>query len=155
MGKVSREELERAFERYNQLRDRSAETGDWTIFGDAFTDDVEFIDHSQPAMHGREAMVDWLVKALAPFPSLNIQVDWSVIDAPNGAVVFQGFQTMPPPHKPDGTPFQMPLWTRLVYGRDLQWRSKEDVYNPARDLPQLFADWQAAGGEFLAPPVVE
>ena len=155
MGKYSRQELLDAFERYNTLRDRSAETGDWTLFGDAFTEDVEFIDHSQPVIHGRKPMVDWLVRALAPFPSLNIQIDWWVIDERNGAAVFQGFQTMPPPHKPDGSPFQMPLWTRLVYGGNGQWKSKEDVYNPARDLPTLFADWTAAGGEFLAPPVVE
>ena len=155
MAEYSRDELLRAFENYNTLRDRSAETGDWTLFPQAFTEDVEFIDHASPVMHGRGAMQEWLVKALAPFPNLNIVVDWWVIDEENGAVVFQGLQTMPPPHQPDGTPFQCALWTRLVYGGDGLWKSKEDVYNPQRELPGMFEAWVKAGGEFKAPLMVD
>jgi hypothetical protein len=155
MGRYSREELEAAFANYNALRDRSSETGDWTIFPQAFTEDVHFIDHSFPEIHGREPFQEWLLKALAPFPHLRIVVDWYVIDVENEAVVFQGLQTLPPPHDKDGRPFQCPLWTRLVYGGDGLWKSKEDVYNPARNLPDMFKAWIEAGGKFLAPPIIE
>jgi hypothetical protein len=47
----------------------------------------------------------------------------------------------------DGTPFQFPNWTRLVYAGSGLWESEEDIYNPARDSARVFKGWLAAGGK--------
>lgn len=148
MGRYSREELESAFDKYNEARVRSQETGDWTIWASNFTEDAHYIEHAYGEFHGRDAIAKWICEVMAPFPTMTFPQDWVVFDEENGAVVFQCQNRLPHPTDPDGDPFSFPNWTRLVYAGDGLWSSEEDVYNPLKDAGPTVKAWMEAGGRF-------
>ena len=155
MGRYSREELERALEQYNEARDRACETGDWTIWADVFTEDVHYIEHAYGEFHGKQALVDWITAVMEPFPTMTFPQDWVVFDEDNGAVVFQCQNRLPHPTDPGGEVFEFPNWTRLVYAGDGKWCCEEDMYNPARDAPEVMRRWMGAGGKFATSEKVK
>lgn len=147
-GPYSYEELYEAFQKYNEARDQASQTGDWSIWAAVFTEDAHYVEHAYGELHGRAAIEDWITKVMAPFPTMTFPQDWWVIDVPNGAVVFQCQNELPPPYDENGVPFRFPNWTRLVYAGDGRWKSEEDIYNPVRDAPSVFKAWRQAGGEY-------
>ncbi len=155
MGKYPREELEAAFAKYNEARDKASRTGDWTIWAACFTEDAHYIEHAYGEFQGREAISDWITGVMAPFPHMTFPQDWVAIDEEQGGIVFQCQNRLAHPTDPDGEPFQFPTWTRLVYGGDGLWASEEDIYNPARDAPKVLKGWIEAGGKFDSPELVK
>jgi ketosteroid isomerase-like protein len=154
MGKYSREEIEAALAKYNEARDRASQSGDWSIWADVFTDDAHYIEHAYGEFHGKKAVEEWITSVMAPFPHMTFPQDWLVIDEANDAVVFCCQNRLEHPTDPNGEPFQFPSWTRLVYGGNMKWKSEEDIYNPAKDAPEVLRGWIAAGGKFESPEKV-
>ena len=150
MGKYPRAELESAFAEYNRARDEASRSGDWSIWAARFREDAHYIEHAYGEMHGRAEIEKWITDVMAPFPTMTFPQDWVAFDEPRDAIVFQCQNAFPEPFRDDGTPFQFPTWTRLVYGGDGLWASEEDMYNPARDAPVVIKDWIRAGGQFQA-----
>ena len=155
MGRFARDELEDAFEKYNQARRQAQKTGDWSVWADRFTEDAHYVEHAYGEFDGREAIREWICKVMAPFPDMTFPQDWIVFDEENGAVVFQCQNRLPHPTDPDGDPFQFPNWTRLVYAGDGLWSSEEDMYNPAKDANDVIKAWIEAGGRFAAEEQVK
>jgi hypothetical protein len=155
MGKHPREEILAAFEVYKQARDEASRTGDWSIWANVFTEDAHYIEHAYGELHGREAIREWITKVMAPFPRMTFPQDWWVLDEERDAIVFQCQNQFPQPFDENGTPFQFPNWSRLVYGGSGLWKSEEDIYNPARDAPRVFTAWRKAGGTFESPELVK
>jgi hypothetical protein len=155
MGTCTRAELEEALRTYNAARDQACASGDWSRWADLFTDDAEYLEHAYGTFKGRAAIRDWIVKVMAPFPTMTFPQDWVAYDEARGAIVFQCQNRLPHPTDPAGPPFQFPNWTRLVYAGDGKFSSEEDVYNPARDANRVIGAWLQAGGKFAAPLQVE
>ncbi len=146
MGSYSRQEILDAFEAYKRARDEASRTGDWNVWADVFREDAHYIEHAYGEFRGREAIRKWICEVMAPFPTMTFPQDWWVLDEERGAIVFCVQNQFPEPHKLDGTPYQFPNWTRLVYGGGGLWQSEEDIYNPARDSAREFKGWIVAGG---------
>ena len=155
MGRYLREELEGAFETFKATADKAAETGDWKLWAALFTEDARYIEHAYGEFHGRAAIEEWIVKVMAPFPTMTFPHNWSVIDEANDAVIFEVENVLPPPNRPDGTPYAFPNWTRIVYGGGGKWASEEDVYNPTKDGGPVLKAWIEAGGKFKSEEQVE
>ena len=147
MGRFTLDELKAAFADYDACRIRCSETGDWSQYADLFTEDAVYIEHAYGELHGRQAIEEWIVGVMAPFPTMTFPQDWWVLDEERDAIVFCCQNTFPEPFRADGTPYAFPNWTRLVYGGDGKWKSEEDIYNPRRDAPGVFKDWVKAGGK--------
>jgi SnoaL-like domain len=154
VGGFSRQEIERAFAHYCELRERSSASGDWTIWAAQFTEDARYLEHAYGAFEGRRAIEDWIVGVMAPFPHMTFPNDWSIVDAERGWVVFQCQNRLEHPTEPGGPPFQFPTWSLLHYAGDLRWSYEEDVYNPKRAADTIQA-WIRAGGRFRAPERVK
>ncbi|HJO24325.1 MAG: nuclear transport factor 2 family protein [Myxococcota bacterium] len=150
MGKYPRQEILDAFDAYNAAREHALETGDWSRWVDCFREDAHYIEHAYGEFHGREAIREWITKAIKPFPTMIFPIDWWAFDEENGAIVLQVQNCLPHPTDPTGEVFQFPNWTRLVYGGDGLWASEEDVYNPERDAPRVVGAWLEAGGKFAS-----
>jgi len=147
MGRYTRDEILAAFERYKRARDEASRTGDWNVWADCFTPDADYVEHAYGEFHGRDAIRKWICEVMAPFPTMTFPQDWWVLDEERGAIVFCCQNQFPRPFRADGTPFQFPNWTRLVYGGGGLWSSEEDIYNPARDATRAFRGWVEAGGK--------
>jgi hypothetical protein len=147
MGSTPRQEILAAFEAYKRARDEASRSGDWNVWADCFAPDAHYIEHAYGDFHGRDAIREWICEVMAPFPTMTFPQDWWVLDEERDAIVFCCQNQFPEPMQPDGTPFQFPNWTRLVYAGGGLWQSEEDIYNPARDSARVFKAWLAAGGK--------
>ena len=56
MSAHTRDEIENAFQRYQQAAAEGGRTGDWTAWADCFTDDVHYVEHHYGEIHGRAAL---------------------------------------------------------------------------------------------------
>jgi hypothetical protein len=147
MGRVPRAEILEAFEKYKRARDEASRTGDWNVWADCFTPNAHYIEHAYGEFHGRDAIREWICEVMAPFPTMTFPQEWWVLDGQRGAIVFCCQNQFPEPRQADGSPYQFPNWTRLVYAGGGLWSSEEDIYNPARDASRVFKAWLAAGGK--------
>jgi len=155
MPTYSRQELQQALAAYNQARDDSSRTGDWSIWASVFTDDALYIEHAYGEFRGRDAIRDWITKVMAPFPHMTFPQDWVAFDEDQGAIVFQCQNRLEHPTDPQGAPFQFPSWTRLIYAGHGRFSCEEDVYNPLRDANRVVAAWLKAGGRFVREPLID
>ena len=149
----SRVEIEEALDRMDRLRAESSKAGDWTIWSQCLSHDVEFHDTMYGTYHGREAVADFVVRVHAPFPHLRYERDWSLIDVDRGEVIFQQRMILPEPEGYEGPPFATDVWSRHCYAGDGLWSFKQDVTLSTAQADANFRGWMAAGGRFAAPPL--
>jgi len=140
-----REEIEAAFATY---RRRGIVEHDWPGFADLFTDDARYVEHNLGTFVGRRAIRDWLVDAMAGFPSMTFDMDWWIIEG--NRVVFYIWNLLPDPTGA-GRRFGFPNVTVIEYAGGGKWSFEEDFYNPANG-DRAVGEWLAAGGRRSTPP---
>jgi hypothetical protein len=144
MGTWSRDELESAFERYQELAADAGRTGNWKTWAELFTDDAVYVEHHYGTFTGREAISDWISSCMSEYPGSAMSefpIDWYLIDQERGWVVCQVWNRMEDPG--DGTTHEAYNFTLLKYAGDGRWSYEEDVYNPMR-FGAMVAEWEAA-----------
>jgi hypothetical protein len=146
---VTRDEIELAFAHYCDVREHAIATGDWRRWAALFTEDARYVEHAYGEFRGRQAIADWIVGVMEPFPMMTFPNDWVVYDPEQGFVVFQCQNRLPHPSDPNGAPFQFPTWTKLDYAGNGLWSCEEDVYNPKKAADVIQA-WIKAGGKLAA-----
>jgi len=154
-NQIERIEAVRAIKRVQYAYGHYVEFGLWHDFADLFTEDVVYTEHHYGVFHGREAVRDWIVAVMAPFPHMRFPNDWIAHDEDNDAVVVMIKNLLDHPTDPDGEPFWFPNWTRLVYAGDGLFSSEEDIYNPDRDAPRVVAAWMRAGGQLATTEILQ
>mmetsp|Transcript_5041 Transcript_5041/g.6367 ORF Transcript_5041/g.6367 Transcript_5041/m.6367 type:complete len:174 (-) Transcript_5041:494-1015(-) len=149
-GPYSYGELVDAFRKYRDCKDACSRTGNWTPYVELFVDGKCFVDHhGMGRFQGKKEITRYITDSMAPWDGqLSFPINWSVIDVPNGAVLFEVQNAFPPPLASNGKRFMFPNWTRLVYAGDGKWLSEETVYNPAKDAQATVKAWRNAGGVF-------
>ncbi len=140
----SRREIEEALDHMDTLRNRSSVAGDWTIWAECLTEDVEFHDSTYGAYRGKQAVSDFVVAVHAPFPTLRYQRVWSLIDADRAEVLFEQQMILPEPDGYTGTPFAVDVWSRHRYAGEGLWSLKQDVTLSAKQADTNFRAWFAA-----------
>jgi len=148
-----RAEIEDALDHMDRLRAQSSEKGDWNIWAQCLSEDVDFHDTIYGSYHGREAVADFVVRVHAPFPHVRYERDWSLIDVDRGEVIFFQHMILPEPDGYDGPPFATDVWSRHRYAGDGLWSLKQDVTLSGAQADANFGRWMAAGGRFVAPPL--
>ncbi|MEI7716429.1 MAG: nuclear transport factor 2 family protein, partial [Mycobacterium sp.] len=102
MGAFSRAEIEHAVGHYTTVVEGCSESGDWRPFADLFTEDVVYTEHHYGVFHGREAVREWIVAVMAPFPHMRFPSDWIAYDDENDAVVIMIKNLLDHPTDTDG-----------------------------------------------------
>jgi ketosteroid isomerase-like protein len=143
MGTWSRDELESAFQRYQELAAEAGRTGDWKAWADQFTEDAVYIEHHYGTFTGRAAIVEWISSCMSEYPGsamIEFPIEWYIIDDERGWVVCQVWNRMEDPG--DATIHQAYNFTLLKYAGEGRWSYEEDVYNPMR-FGAMVAEWEA------------
>ena len=136
-----RNEIEQAFERYQQVAAEAGRTGDWRAWSELFTEDATYDEHLFGRFEGREAIHEWISTAMAQWPNsafTSFPIEWYVIDDERGWVVCQVWNRLEDPG--DGSVHQEYNLTVLHYAGDGRWSYEEDVYNPER-FATVVAAW--------------
>jgi len=131
VGRFTREEIEAAFQHFQEAADQSAKTGDWRAWSECFTEDADYYEHHYGKMHGRQAIYDWIQSTMTDpaFADMrNFPIDWYVIDEDRGWVLCSVWNEMDDPG--DGSLHREYNWTMLHYAGDGRFSYEEDLYNP-------------------------
>lgn len=153
MAEFTRGEIEEALEAMDVLRDRSSKAGDWSIWAECLTEDVEFHDLIYGTYSGKQAVRDFVVRVHAPFPTLRYERQWSLIDVDRAEIIFEQQMILPEPEGYRGAPFAVDVWSRHRYAGDGLFSLKQDVTLSPDAAGKNFEAWAAAGGRFAAAPL--
>lgn len=130
-----RDELESAFQHYQDEVDRIAGSGDWGRFADLFAEDATYHEHAYGHFTGREEIRRWIISTMTSFPGSEMPrfpIEWYVVDEERGRIVCEVWNDLVDPG--DGERHGASNLTILTYGGDGLWSHEEDVYNPATFL---------------------
>ena len=153
MAKFTRQEIEKALDHMDELRDRASAAGDWRIWAECLSDDVEFADMIYGTYRTRQAVADFVCRVHAPFPHLRYKRVWSMIDVDTAEVLFYQLMILPEPEGYEGEPFAVNVWSHQRYAGDNHWSLKEDVTLSRDQANETYGAWMAAGGRFEAEPL--
>lgn len=147
MNQFSRDELDAAFQNYQDEVDRIAGSGDWARFADLFTEDATYREHAYGDFSGRDEIRRWIVRTMTAFPGNampHFPITWHVVDEERGRVICEVYNEMDDPG--DGQPHGASNLTILTYAGAGLWSREEDVYNPATFL-RAAKQWCRVAGE--------
>ena len=137
-------EIEAAFESYKEAAVEAGRTGNWELFVQCFTENVDYIEHHYGTFKGRDQVRQWIVPAMTAFPVDHMRSfpwNWYTIDAERGWVIGEVANVMDDPG--DGKKYEAANWTRLVYAGDGLFSEEEDVYNPT-EFGEMMGAWLKA-----------
>ena len=95
MSRWSRDEIEEAFARYQEVARRAGTSGDWREWADQFTEDATYIEHHFGTMGGREAIYNWIQSTMSQWPNnemIHFPIEWYIIDETRGVGGVQGME---------------------------------------------------------------
>ena len=129
-----RDEVLREFEAYRQRGRLAFATGDWDQWTQQFTLDARYFEHHYGRFEGRDAIRNWIVGVMQPFPQMDFPVNHVLVDG--NRVVMSCNNRLP-------GGFGFDVATILHYAGNGQWSYEEDVYNPEKAHGVITA-WTAA-----------
>jgi hypothetical protein len=130
MGAFTRDELQQAWDHYQEVATRAVEQWDWTEWANLFTEDAEYVEHSEGTFHGRQEIHDWITGIMTGSDVRiwgEFLVRWSFIDEDKGWVVCCFINRAKDPG--DGATYEVDNWSLVKYAGDGKWLSQEDIYN--------------------------
>ncbi len=155
MGRWTREEIDEAFTRYQAMGLKAARSGDWTYWGDMFTENCTYIERNLGAWAGRDAIVRNMSAVMHlsgneelayesrdngvvsdPWVMCNqYPVEAYVIDEERGWVWALIWNRMDDPG--DGSIHQSNCFNLFKYAGNGQFSYEEDLYNPQEFLDMM------------------
>ena len=150
MASHSVEEVEGAYARYLEER-RRVEAGEvgWDALAAFFTDDATFIDPAWGRVEGIAAIRGFLVESMAGLDDWCFPHEWTAID---GDRLVARWWNRLPGQRPDGSHYQAPGISIMVYAGDGKFSYEEDLLNMVH-VGELIREsgWKPPAG-FNAPP---
>ena len=144
MGRWTRQELEEAFEKYQEVALKAFTSGNFDLWVDLFTEDCTYVEHHYGTFGGREAIKRYITLANGTYPASEMKyfpIEWYIIDEERGWVVACVWNRMTDPG--DGSIHQEANWMLLKYAGHGQWKYEEDIYNPT-EFGYMMAGWENA-----------
>ena len=150
MASHSVEEVEGAYARYLEER-RRVEAGEvgWDALAAFFTDDATFIDPAWGRVEGIDAIREFLVESMVGLEDWSFPHEWTAVD---GDRLVARWWNRLPGQRPDGSYYQAPGISIMVYAGDGKFSYEEDLLNMVH-VGELIREsgWKPPAG-FNAPP---
>jgi ketosteroid isomerase-like protein len=127
MARFAKEEIEAAYARYLETR-RRVEAGElgWDALADFFTDDATFIDPAWGRVEGIDAIRRFLVESMAGLEDWSFPHEWTAVE---GDRLVAKWWNRLPGQRPDGSCFEAPGVSIMVYAGDGRFHYEEDLLN--------------------------
>ena len=145
-----RDEILAAYDALVEARNR-AEAGEvgWDVLGAHFTEDATFIDPAWGRVEGLPAIREFLADSMAGLEGWTFPREWTAVE---GNRLVSGWQNRLPGTRPDGTPYQAPGISVLIYAGDGKFSYEEDVLNMVHVTELIRESGWKPGPGFQLPP---
>lgn len=144
MARWQREEIEQAFDKFQEAALKGAQSGDWSEWANCFTEDATYFEHHYGKFWGRQKILTWITETMKPFPVSEMTafpVSWYSIDVDKGWVFCEVMNRMS--DLGDGKIYQEPNLTILHYAGNGLFSYEEDAYNP-NNMGAMIGEWLKA-----------
>lgn len=144
MGRWTKQEIESAFDKFQQAALKAGKTGDWNDWANCFTEDCTYVEHHYGKLWGRERVLAWITETMKPFPICHMRafpISWYSIDTDRGWIFCEVMNRMD--DLGDGKIHEEPNLTILHYAGNGLFSYEEDAYNPA-NMGTMISGWLAA-----------
>ena len=123
----SPEEILATHQRYLEQR-RRIEVGDfgWDALAEFFTDDATFVDPAWGRIDGKDNIVRFLRESMEGLEDWSFPMEWELVD---GDCLVTGFQNRLPGRRADGSYYQAPGVSRIVYAGGGKFSFEQDLLN--------------------------
>ena len=150
MSKFSADEIRATYERYVATRDR-VEAGEeaWDALAAFFTDDAVFIDPAWGRVEGIAEIRTFLVESMLGLEDWEFPHQWTMVD---GDRLIARWLNRLPGQRPDGTFYEAPGYSFMVYAGDGRFSYEEDMLNMAHVNELIRESGWKPTGEFNLPP---
>jgi ketosteroid isomerase-like protein len=144
------EEILETYQRYVETRSR-VEAGElpWDGLAAFFTEDATFIDPAWGRVEGIAAIREFLVESMRGLEDWEFPHEWAMVD---GDRLIARWQNRLPGRRPDGTPYEAPGYSYLVYAGDGRFSYEEDLLNMVHVGELIRESGWKPSSEFNAPP---
>jgi ketosteroid isomerase-like protein len=144
-------EIRETYDRYVATRDRieAGELG-WNALAEFFTPDATFIDPAWGRVQGIAAISEFLADSMAGLEGWTFPREWTAIAEGNRLI--SGWQNRLPGRRADGTPYQAPGISIMVYAGDGKFSYEEDILNMLHITELIGESGWMPGAGFKPPP---
>ncbi len=150
MGSFEKAEVEGAYARYLEARSR-VEAGElgWDALAEFFTEDATFIDPAWGRVEGISEIRRFLVESMAGLEDWSFPHEWTAVE---GERLVAKWWNRLPGQRPDGSPYEAPGLSIMVYAGSGKFSHEEDILNMVH-VGELIREsgWKPAS-EFNPPP---
>jgi ketosteroid isomerase-like protein len=146
----SRDEVKAAYDAVVEARSR-CERGElgWDALADFFTEDAVFVDPAWGRVRGRGAIRRFLVESMSGLEGWTFPREWTAIE---GERLVSGWQNRLPGRRSDGSFYQAPGISSLIYAGGGRFSLEEDVLNMVHVLELIRESGWRPGPGFTPPP---
>jgi len=126
-ARYTSDEILATHRRYLERR-KKIEAGEltWDALADFFTDDATFVDPAWGRVDGIDNIVRFLAESMAGLEDWTFPLEWELVD---GDCLVTGWQNRLPGCRADGTYYQAPGVSRIVYAGNGKFSFEQDLLN--------------------------
>ena len=148
--RFSPDEILATHHRYLERR-RRIEAGEltWDSLGDFFTDDATFVDPAWGRVDGKDNIIRFLAESMEGLEDWTFPLEWELVD---GDRLVTGFQNRLPGRRSDGTYYQAPGVSRIVYAGGGKFSFEQDLLNMVHVLELIKESGWVPRKKMNAPP---
>jgi len=144
-----REEIQAAIDRYLVIRSDAEEgRSGWDALDEMFTDDATFIDPAWGRITGIDNLRHFWRESMQGLDDWRFPNEWSTIDG--DTVVLRWWNRLPG-QREDGTHYEAPGFSHLVYAGDGKFSYEEDLINMVH-LGEVLAESGYRFADDMNPP---
>ncbi len=146
----SKDEILETYQRFLAVRNR-IETGElkWSALADFFTIDAVYVDPAWGRLDGRDNIIRFMDESMEGLDGWSFPHEWEAVD---GNYIIVGWVNRLPGKRPDGTYYQAPGMSRLLYAGDGKFSYAQDLLNMEHVMALIKeSGWRPSGNINLPP----
>lgn len=150
MSIYSSAEILETLQRYLDTRNR-IEAGElrWSAMADFFTENATYIDPGWGRIDGLKNIIRFMDESMAGLEDWSFPHEWEAI---NGNHLITGWQNRLPGRRPDGTYYQAPGVSRMLYAGNGKFAYSHDLLNMVHVMELMKESGWKPNKRFNMPP---
>ena len=150
MKNFSKDEMLETYRRYLDVRNR-IEVGElkWSALADFFTTDATYVDPAWGRVDGRDNIIRFMDESMEGLEGWTFPHEWETVD---GNYIIAGWENRLPGRRADGTSYQAPGMSRILYVGDGKFSYNQDLLNMAHIMELIAESGWIPIGNINMPP---